>query len=175
MKKKTIQILCLGLLLSGVIFLGMIRLFPTQPDLTSVQSSESLVEQVNILKEKTQKLEKENDRIIDELDRLTEGYSNTLSLTKILEIKEDDQTEYDLVEVSSEKESRERKQFTITVKDGEPSSVIAEQLLDLGLIENRLEFNDYLQKKNLADKISPGNYVVSEGMTRDELAQAVID
>ncbi|MDZ7835862.1 MAG: hypothetical protein U5K84_11600 [Alkalibacterium sp.] len=44
----------------------------------------------------------------------------------------------------------------------------------LGVIEDRLAFNDYLEKNDYARKVRPGNFVVNSDMSTDELVQAII-
>ncbi|GEK89287.1 endolytic transglycosylase MltG [Alkalibacterium putridalgicola] len=167
MSRKTSQILSVGLLLSSMVVMGL--------EIGSkTQSSEASVETIAELENKIDELEEENNRIKDEHDRLTEGYANSLTLSDVEVFEEDDLESTEAVTTSSDEEAKKARQFTVTVKEGEPSSVVAEQLEYLGVIEDRYAFSDYLETNGLAKKIRPGNYVVTSNMTTDELAQAIL-
>lgn len=176
MSRKTSQILSAGLLLSSMVLMGL--------EIGSqAQSSETLVETITELETKIEELEEENSRIAGEHDRLSEGYANALDLDDVEATDSDsgDEDSEASVETSSEEVAEEETEdtdeaeaFTVTVKEGEPSSVVADQLEYLGLIDDRYAFSDYLETNDLAKKVRPGNYVVTSDMNEAELARAVI-
>lgn len=180
MSKKTSRILSIGLLVSSMVVMGLEIWSPSFLRTSQTESPESLVENITELENKILDLEEENRSISQELDRLTEGYSNRLTLSDVEETdEENDESDADEESVSTsgdeEAEVEENiQEFTLTVKEGEPSSVLAEQLEYLGVIENRHDFNEFLESNDLAKKVRPGNYVVTSDMTTDELAQAVL-
>ncbi|SFC53264.1 hypothetical protein SAMN04488102_10964 [Alkalibacterium subtropicum] len=174
MSKKTSRILSLGLLVSSMVVMGLEVWSPGVLTTSQTQSSEVLVDQIAELENKVEELEAENSRIKDEHDRLTEGYANSLTLSDVEVIEEGEQGNTESVTTSSDEDSEKARQFTVTVKEGEPSSVVADQLQYLGIIDDRYAFNDYLEENDLAKKVRPGNYVVTSDMNTDELVQAII-
>ncbi|MER2063538.1 MAG: hypothetical protein ABS873_02725 [Alkalibacterium sp.] len=183
MSRKTTQILSLGLLVSSVVVMGIEVWSPQSSGSSSAQSSENLTAQITELENKIEALEEENSQISAEHDRLSEGYANSLTMEELEELEDIDAENTEADEETSSSETTNAgdsdsdgdvRQFTITVKDGEPSSVIADQLVYHGLIEDRFAFNDYLEDNDLASKVRPGNYVVSSDMNESELAQAII-
>jgi len=177
MTRKTTQVLSVGLLLSSFVIMGL--------EIGSqAQSSETLNETISELETKIDELEEENSRIAGEHDRLSEGYANAFELDDVeaTDADSEDEDSATSAEASSEEEdeetaesdSNESESFTVTIKEGEPSSVVADQLEYLGLIEDRYAFSDYLETNDLANKVRPGNYVVTSDMTEAELAQAII-
>lgn len=188
MSRKTSRVLAMGLLTSSIVVMALGVWSPKQLQSTQAQSSNALVDTVTELEEKTVILEQENTRLSEEVDRLSEGYSNNLSLddfededeptskSEEEESEDVDSNQTDSVEGSESTESVEEKisEYTVTVKEGEPSSVVAEQLESLGLIEDRHAFNAFLEKYDYAKKVRPGNYVVSTDMNNTEMALALV-
>jgi len=176
MTRKTTQVLSAGLLLSSFVIMGL--------EIGSqAQSSETLNETISELETKIDELEEENSRIAGEHDRLSEGYANAFELDDVeaTDADSEDEDSATSAEASSEEDeetaesdSNESESFTVTIKEGEPSSVVADQLEYLGLIDDRYAFSDYLETNDLANKVRPGNYVVTSDMTEAELAQAII-
>ncbi|WP_423189207.1 hypothetical protein ACO1PF_11540 [Alkalibacterium sp. f15] len=176
MSRKTSRILALGLLTASIMVMGMDLAAPSQIKATQAESSESLLETVLELENKIDELEAENVRLNDGLNRLSEGYSETLALSDLEENPESDSDngadgEEDTEKTATEEDVRE---FTITVREDEPSSVVAEQLAYFGIIDDRYAFNDFLENNDYAKKVRPGNYVVNSKMTDTELAQAIV-
>lgn len=181
MSRKTSQILASGLLAASMIVMGLELWSPSRIQSTQAHSSDSLIENVSLLEDKVNELEQENRRLNDEIERLSEGYSNGVSLSDfedeeaekdVDEEKKDDETQTENTE--SDVQEDPVREFTVTVKEGEPSSVVAEQLEELGVIEDRHAFNTFLEKNDYAKKVRPGNYVVTSEMNENELAQAIV-
>lgn len=176
MSKKTSRILALGLLMSSMVVMGLDVWSKEQFNSAQSTSPDALVENVAELENKIEDLESENVRLSDEVNRLSQGYANTLTISDVVENANEDE-DGETVTTSNQQDEDEEddsEKYTVTVRDGEPSSVVAEQLESLGVIEDRYDFNDYLEKNDLAKKVRPGNYVVSTGMNNEELAQAII-
>jgi len=79
---------------------------------------------------------------------------------------------------SSEEDQQDEKDETpvvIIVKDGQPSSVVAGQLKEEGLIDNSFDFDQFLEKNNYATKIRPGSYEVKKGMDFEQIAGVLLN
>jgi len=85
----------------------------------------------------------------------------------------DQENEADEVEENDE-EPQDVTEYTVVIREGEPSSVIASQLQAHGLIEDVHAFNKHLEDNNLFRRIRPGQYTVRSDMNRDQLVEAVI-
>lgn len=183
MTRKTSRILALGLLTSSVVVMGLEIWSPVELKDTYAKSSDSLTENVIELEDRIVELESENARLNDEIDRLSEGYTNALSLSDIetseMSISETNTDQSDETaeaeDGTNDSEEETVQEYTVTVRDGEPSSVVAQQLENFGVIEDRHAFNDYLETNDLAKKVRPGNYVVHSDMDEAALAEAIID
>lgn len=185
MSRKTSRIVAVSLLASSIIVMGLGGLDSDQSLSAQENGSSSFAETVSKLEEKVSDLESENSRLQDEVTRLSEGFSNNLAGSdfedeNLTASESDGEDELDEEENESEAtetvEGTEEKvrEYTITVKDGEPSSVVAEQLETLGLIEDRYAFNDFLENYGYAKRVRPGNYVVTADMNTTEMALALM-
>ncbi|MFO8069520.1 MAG: hypothetical protein R6U02_06055 [Alkalibacterium sp.] len=176
MSRKTSRILALGILAASMMVMGIDLAAPSQIRTTQAEASDSLIETVSELETRIDELEAENGQLKDGLDRLSEGYSGTLTLSDIEDNQESDSDNGTDGEEDAENKVTEDEvqEFTVTVREGEPSSVVAEQLEDLGIIDDPYAFNDFLEKNGYAKNVRPGNYVVTTKMNNTELAQAIV-
>ena len=62
---------------------------------------------------------------------------------------------------------------TIVVKPGNGAEVIADQLKNSGIIDNKSEFLSYLQKNNYTKKILVGSYQIPEDATYKQIARTL--
>ncbi|OJF90938.1 hypothetical protein [Alkalibacterium sp. 20] len=148
MSRKTSRIMAMGLLTASIVVMGMDLAAPSQINSTQAEASDSLLETVLELENKIDELEATNVRLTDEVDRLSEGYSETLALSDLEENPESDSDNGEDDEEDTEKAVTEEavREFAITVREDEPSSVVAEQLAYFGVIDDRHTFNDFLKK-----------------------------
>lgn len=63
--------------------------------------------------------------------------------------------------------------YTLEIKPGMTSSDISKALQSAGIIKNAAEFNEYLQKRELAGHIQVGTYHVNKEMTFSELGKII--
>lgn len=93
---------------------------------------------------------------------------------KIDSTQENDATEEDSSEESTEVEEPVET-VTITVGDGQPSSVATTQLENHGVIEDAFEFDQYLEDNDYARKIRPGNYEVTTNMDFEQIVNVLLN
>ncbi|MGP6146165.1 hypothetical protein [Jeotgalibaca sp. A122] len=70
---------------------------------------------------------------------------------------------------NSQEESDERDSFEFIVNEGEPSSVVIENLYTIGLIEDPEEAQTYLEEHSLLNSIQYGTYELSKEMSDTEI------
>lgn len=196
MSKKNIRLLALGFFMSGLLLVSL-QALPFNGDKSNNEhTAEALESEVHFLEEKLVALELENEELIATLESVevvsaeeeatTEGGENEEDNEESNdEDKEETETESDASQteeeteepVDAEEEEAEEtvKTYTVVVKEGQPSSVIANQLEEFGLIEDRHAFNSYLEESDYYKRVRAGSYKVTSDMNRDELVQAVIN
>lgn len=87
---------------------------------------------------------------------------------------EDTSNEDSTEESATEEEALEPTTLTIVVNEGDPSSVVADQLAAEGFIDNALEFDTYLENQDVATKIRPGSYDVTSDMDFDQMIAVLV-
>lgn len=98
----------------------------------------------------------------------------------------EDKTELQTTEVVTEEQTTEMKTETevddntkrtveITIKGGMSSYPVCQRLQDLGVIEDALDFDNYLIQHGYANRIRVGTHTLTIGMTYEEIAIAISD
>lgn len=183
MTKKNIRLLASGFFISGL----LLTAFQTYND-SSAQSSgtedlELLESNHRVLEEKAVQLELENEQLRKEYDKLvalqnddSSTFQETEDFSESTEDEEaDDSVESDSTDESdSDSDSATVEEYTIVISEGEPSSVIASQLVRYGLVDDFFEFNDYLEDNDLIRRVRPGEFTVSSDMNLTEIVEAII-
>lgn len=185
MSKKNIRLLALGFGLSALLLITLNGLFQTESNASNGGRSDDLQAEIHYLEEKVVSLELENESLVQQLDNselavlsdeAEESSENTEETEE--EIQEEESLEEEDEEENTEEDSEEENvatTYTVVVNENEPSSVIADQLVEFGLIEDRHAFNTYLEESGAYLRVRAGSYTVSSEMNREELVQAIID
>jgi regulator of replication initiation timing len=188
MSKKNIRMLATGFLFSAVLLLVLQFAGQGQSVSSSSEDVEELKNEVRYLEEVATSLELENERLVAELEELSSSSHDQTEGAEDLENEEVDTEESEAVEEDAESDQTDEDadleeeaeeepavtEYTVVIREGEPSSVIASQLQAHGLIEDVHAFNKHLEDNNLFRRIRPGQYTVRSDMNRDQLVEAVI-
>lgn len=100
-----------------------------------------------------------------------------VSLEEVVdEVIEDSTTEADSTteETTTEEVDSEYVTAKISVTSGMTSSEVALLLQDAGIIDDYLDFDEYLNENNYSTQIRINDYEFNSGMTYEEIAQALI-
>lgn len=65
-------------------------------------------------------------------------------------------------------------EITVKIQKGEVCRQIAENLQELGLVEDAETFRKYMQQRGYDDQIRVGTYTLQRGMTQEEIAKVFI-
>lgn len=157
MKKDQLRFLALGFFLAAILLTvfqvsGLARTKNTDekpmPVESSVESAESLV-----VKESESKPE--------------------LSSSSEEEITPSSQEDESLESESSQEESVDSDAFVFVVQEGQPTSVVIENLHLTGLIEEPEEVQAYIEENNLANRMQFGSYELSKNMSYQEIISII--
>lgn len=184
MSKKNIRLLALGFLLSSLLLLTLNGL-AKETNASENESTEELEAKITFLEERAASLELENEKLLTELNGEEPVETEEAPEEEPVE-EETPEEEQDLEEdegsdseeddtVEEEPEEETITTYTIVVNENEPSSVIADQLLDYGLIDDRVAFNGYLEDSGAYLRVRAGSYTVSSDMNREQLVDAIIN
>lgn len=179
MTKKNIRLLATGFLVSGLLLTAFQAVNGTASDSNGTESSEALESDMRVLEEKTVQLELENEQLRAEYDKLMDMQENEMSDNHDEDDNSDESETTETTEENensdtAEDESRTATEYTIVINEGQPSSVIASQLEDYGLIDDYFEFNDYMEDNDLIRRVQPGEFTVTSEMNRDQIIEAII-
>lgn len=183
LNKKSLRALALGFFLSGSLVAGYIFLEEdASPQTSNDQEVEELEQEIASLEEELAQLEvaqatQEQEEAEEEEPEETEEEPESDEEDS----EEDDtDTEEDAdAEEESEDEDEEDEEeddvisTTITLADGQASSVATQQLAEAGIIDDRLEFDLFLDDNDYARLVRPGTYEVDSEMSYEELAAAL--
>ncbi len=70
-------------------------------------------------------------------------------------------------------EATEGEEFAFTIKSGDSSYSVSKALAAAGLVEDAVEFDNYLCNYGYSRKIRTGTYTLVKGMTHEEIAKAI--
>lgn len=78
---------------------------------------------------------------------------------------------------SKEKEDKkeESEKITVEIKKGEVCRQLAEELEQIGLVEDAETFRKYMQQIGYDDRIKVGTYTLKRGMTEKEIADTFVE
>lgn len=103
---------------------------------------------------------------------------NTISADKQKNIKKNtDKKESDKKESDKKTDAdkaEESEDITVKIKSGEVCRQLAEELEDLGLVEDAESFRKYMQQCGYDDQIGVGTFHLKRGMTQEEIAKVFI-
>ena len=74
----------------------------------------------------------------------------------------------------NEDQKNESEEVTVTIKKGEVCRQLAENLAELGLVEDAETFRKYMQQCGYDDQIRVGTYQLKRGMTQEEIAKVFV-
>ncbi|SFH72964.1 hypothetical protein [Pisciglobus halotolerans] len=162
MSKPALRYLSLGFLLSAVILLGFSFFNEPAADKGKTSGSQELSKDEQSYKSMYESLlaETEEEKLDKEKTDSAESKDAEQESTK-----EADK------ETSSEKEIIKG---TVVINKGDPSSTAVKQLVELGIIEQPSDFNDFLEEKNYTSSIRPGSHPVDSKMSFEEIAQSLM-
>ena len=159
MKKDQLRFLALGFFLAAILLTvfqvsGLARTKNTDekpmPVESSVESAESLV-----VKESESKPELSSSSEDEE------------------EINTSSQESESLESESYQEESVDSEAFVFVVQEGQPTSVVIENLHLTGLIEDPEEVQTYIEENNLANRMQFGLYELSKNMSYQEIISII--
>ncbi|MCC5895835.1 MAG: hypothetical protein JJU16_10265 [Alkalibacterium sp.] len=184
MSKKNVRLLAAGFLFSGVLILLFSFLDPAETAASNQKAVEALEAEISYLEDLTVSLELENELLLSENTLLAQQFES-LEDTELDSVEsQDSETTEETEETASADDNEEtdeeedavteRTEYTVVVNEGEPSSVVAAQLENYGLIDDYHGFNRYMEENDLFRRLRPGNYTVHSDMTRDQMIGAII-
>lgn len=167
MTKQTLRALSLGFFLSALVVAGFqileqpeaakgVDMGPETADTSSAVLEEEKASDSSYI------AETDTEDTEEEANKEEDGAAE-----KAEDVSSEDSAETDLEEETNEP-------VTITVKEGQPSSVVASQLKEQGIIEDSFEFDEYLEKNNYATKIRPGKYDVTKDMDFEKIVDVLL-
>lgn len=177
MSKKNIRLLALGFLLSSLLIVTLNGLFQTESEASNGDQIDELQNEIHFLEEKVVSLELENERLLGQVDSTSTALNSSEEEAESQEEESqetEEETEAEEVE-EDEEETPSATTYTVVIEENEPSSVIADQLLTFGLIEDRHAFNKYLEESGAYLRVRAGSYTITSEMNRDEIVQAIIN
>lgn len=156
MSKPALRYLALGFLVSAIVLAGY-RLFFY--DVQTIASEDTVVEETALTKEEVSYKEK---------------YEALLAETEIAHLEKETATSEPAESAESESSEPSEKKITVTINDGDPSSVASQQLQEQGLIEDAFDFDGFLEDNGYAALIRPGSYEVSSEMDYEQMANVLM-
>lgn len=94
------------------------------------------------------------------------------NIKKNTDKKESDKKESD--KKTNADKAEESEDITVKIKNGEVCRQLAEELEDLGLVEDAESFRKYMQQCGYDDQIGVGTFHLKRGMTQEEIAKVFI-
>lgn len=188
MTKKSLRMLALGFFLSGAL-VASLRYYSGEPLSDTNDEVEELQQEVASLEAQLAQFEvaqataeqEQNEEEQAEEDPEDQEESNDEEESESEEDNgdseedsSDDPEESDEGEEDAEEESVEIISATITIGEGQPSSVAAQQLQEQGIIEDRFDFDEYLENNDFAVLVRPGSYEVSSDMDYEQIANTLM-
>lgn len=182
MTKRSLRTLALGFFLSGSLVVGF-RYFDDNSEGADNQEIEELQNEIRYLEEQLAQFEVAQATAEQDSDETTEpeeeqeNEPEEESDDSEEDSQEEEQPEQETPEESEEDSEEEAEvvfSATITVGEGQPSSVAARQLQEQGIIEDRFDFDSYLENNNYAVLVRPGSYEVSSDMNYEEIANTLM-
>lgn len=175
MSKKNIRILALGFFISGIILVLTSLLMPgNQSANGQTENVEELESEITYLEEKIAQLEVAQT---SQAETTSEEVEQPADETETSDTEEDASSNEDEVKDESKEEEPEEDpviKATITIGEGEPSSVAAQQLESESIIEDRYDFDSFLEDNDYAPLVRPGSYEINSEMTYEEIAQKLM-
>ena len=177
MSKKNIRILAIGFFVSGLILLMSAILMPNSPTASGqTEKVKDLESDITYLEEKIAQLELEQPVAAEqpsEKEETAESEENSeKNETEEAAEEESQATEEDQTEEQADEEAVIT--ATITINEGEPSSVAAGQLEANNILEDSMDFDDFLEENDYAPYVRPGNYDISSDMSYEQIAQTLM-
>lgn len=74
-----------------------------------------------------------------------------------------------------EDKKEESEEITVEIKKGEVCRQLAEELEQIGLVEDAETFRKYMQQIGYDDRIKVGTYTLKRGMTKKEIADTFVE
>jgi hypothetical protein len=74
-----------------------------------------------------------------------------------------------------EDKKKESEEITVEIKKGEVCRQLAEELEQIGLVEDAETFRKYMQQLGYDDRIKVGTYTLKRGMTEKEIADTFVE
>lgn len=98
---------------------------------------------------------------------------------KDTQMASDDKTESgnnkDTESKKKEDKKEESEEITVEIKKGEVCRQLAEELEQIGLVEDAETFRKYMQQIGYDDRIKVGTYTLKRGMTEKEIADTFVE
>lgn len=156
MKKDKLRFLALGFFLSGLILMVV--------QVSGISKPEESPKQATV--ESSVISESSSSKPVTETAKKPEPESESES-SQSSDLPESEEPE------SSNEESRTSDTFVFVVHEGQPSSVVIENLYTTGLIEDTEAFQAYLEESELENSIQYGSYELSSDMSIVEIIDII--
>ncbi|WP_208560129.1 hypothetical protein [Marinilactibacillus kalidii] len=179
MSKKNIRILALGFFLSGLILVLSILIVPTnseadaqnQEEVKTLKSEVSYLQnqiaEMEVAQADTQEAAAPDEKSEEEPEATNEDAEDENE-------EESEENPEEDAEQPSDDEEEPVISTTVTIGDGQPSSVATTQLMEQNIIEDRFDFDKFLEDKDYAPLVRPGTYEINSNMNYEEIAQALM-
>lgn len=163
MSKPALRFLSLGFLVSALILAGYRSFFYEPQSAVATDTSTELTQEDETYKEKYENLLAETELAKMESE-------NAIDEQNAESTEESTESEAEETSTSEEDSSSQVTTATIVINEGDPSSLAARQLQDQGIIEDSVEFDNFLEDNSLSNLVRPGTFTIESGMSFQEIA-----
>ncbi|MGY3778244.1 hypothetical protein [Isobaculum melis] len=173
MSRPSLRSLALGFFLSAVIVFSYTTFIYKAPVVDSSVKTEKKAETAEQTEEeKTYKKKYEEllaeTEVNEKKDSSKENASKDSSQT---EANKDSSVPVKKEEPKEEKPTK--KEYTLVIEPGEPSSSAIQTLAEQGIIKNADEFTQFLSDNNYETLVRDGSYALNSEMTYEEIAKSI--
>ncbi|MDE1549736.1 hypothetical protein [Jeotgalibaca caeni] len=165
MKKEELRFLALGFFISALL-LAAFQLISPSPSASTAK--EEVTEKKDDFQEKYESLLVEHQQLEKSLESQEESTSTEGETES--EVESEEKPESEETEVPDEEpSSASPTSIVFLVHDGQPSSVVLQNLLEAGLISSLEAAEQYLTDQDLMTRIQVGSYELSPEMSDEEV------
>lgn len=170
MSKPALRFLSLGFLVSALILAGYRSFFYEPKSVDALDAPSELTQEDETYKEKYESLLAETELAKMESEYSSDAENTEITDEEVTEESSANESEESETTDSEEESSSETTTATVVINNGDPSSIAARQLQDQGIIEDSVEFDNFLEDNNLSNLVRPGTFTIESGMSFQEIA-----
>lgn len=175
--KQHIRAFAIGLLTSGVLLLAIYLISNPSANRAEDMDPEELI---SVLEDKGYAVLTQDQYIAHSVNKETSdaGQEDETSEDAENEAAEDENADEENENGNSDEneegtEEDEVIETKVKLESGMPPSNISDSLEDAGIIDDAMEFNDYLEDNDYSGSVKPGTYKVNSEMSFDEIAEII--